>query len=151
MRRNRHNGTGAVAHHDIVGDENRDFLAAHRVHCGKSLNANARLVLDKLGSLELGFVRSLLAVGEHSVHVSDAVRQLVDERMLRRNHHKGHTEERITARCIDLKFFVHILQREFYESTGRLTDPVELLLLDVLGVIHLVEPKKQLVRILGNL
>ena len=31
VRRNRHNGTGAVAHHDIVGDENRDFLAAHRV------------------------------------------------------------------------------------------------------------------------
>ena len=96
-------------------------------------------------------MRSFLAVGEHSVHVSDAVRKLVDERVLRRNDHESHTEECVATRCIDLKLFVHILQRKFHESTGRLSDPVELLLLNVLGVIHLVESQKQLVRVLGNL
>ena len=109
VRRHRHNRAGAVAHHDIVRNENRNLLAADRIDGRNAFDADTCLVLDELGALKLGFTGSLLAVNEHGVHVFDLRRELVNQRVLGRNDHEGHAEERVTARRINLKLLIEIL------------------------------------------
>ena len=36
VRRNSHDGAGAVAHQNVVGNEDRDLLAVYRVDCGNA-------------------------------------------------------------------------------------------------------------------
>ena len=109
VRRNRHNRAGAVAHHDIVRNENRNLLAADRIDGRNAFDADTCLVLDELGALKLGFTGSFLAVSEHGVHVLNLRRELVNQRVLGRNDHEGHAEERVTARRINLKLLIEIL------------------------------------------
>ena len=54
MRGHGHDRPGAVAHHDIVGDKNRDLFPRDGVYGRQSINPDPGLVLDKLRSLELG-------------------------------------------------------------------------------------------------
>ena len=49
---------GAVAHQNIVGNEDRDLLAVYRVNCGNAVQLNAGLVLVQLGTLEVGLAGS---------------------------------------------------------------------------------------------
>ena len=145
-----HDGAGAVAHHHIVGDENRHFPAGEGVHAPQSLDAQAGLVLHQLGALELGLLGALLAVATDGLHVGDSVCILVDEGMLGRHDHEGHAEEGIRPCGVNLQALVHAGDGEAHERAGGLANPVDLLLLDVFRIIHGFQTLQQLVGILGN-
>ena len=145
-----HDGAGAVTHHHIVGDENRHLPAGEGIHATQTLNAQAGLVLHQLGALELGLLGALLAIGADGVHVGDPAGILVNEGMLGRHDHEGHAEEGIRPCGVDFQAFISPGNREAHERAGGLADPVDLLLLDVLGIIHGFQPLQQFVGILGN-
>ena len=148
MCRNRHNCAGAVAHHDIVRDVNRDFLAGQRVHCGQAVDLHAGLVLDKLRALEFGFLRAFRLISIQRVNVLNLIAVLFDHRMLRRHDHKGHAVKRIRTCGIDTELLILLSDLEIDECTGGFADPVLLLELDVRQIVNGLQPLQQLVSIL---
>ena len=150
MGRHCHDRAGAVSHHDIVGDKDRDHLAVHGVDRFQSLNLETGLILDQLGTLELGLPGALLAVSLDGVHVGDTVRVFVDQRMLGRHDHKSNAKERVRPCGIDFDLLIYAVEGEVYKSAGGLADPVDLLQLDVLGIIHIIQALQQLFGIIGD-
>ena len=153
--RNGHDRAGAVAHHDIIGDEDRDLLAGDRVDRGQTLDAYAGLLLHELCTLELGLLRGLLTVVHDRIPVRDSILILIECRMLRSNDHEGDTIEGITAGGIDLELIVNrltclICELEVHERTGAAADPGNLLLLDGLRIIDIIESLQETVGILGD-
>ena len=151
VRRDRHDGAGAVTHHDVVRHEDGDFLAVDGVDRGQAVDLDAGLVLDELGPLELGLLRALFAVRFDGVHVADAVGILIDHRMLGSHDHEGDAEERVGTGRVDAeRLIVGALDREVDERAGGLADPVDLLGADVRQVVDFVETFEQLVGILRD-
>ena len=72
-----HDDAGAVAHQDIVGNENGDLLAGDGVDGLDALQPDAGLFLVQLAALEVGLPGSLLPVGLHSVPVGQLILPLV--------------------------------------------------------------------------
>ena len=101
VRGDRHDRARAVAHHNIVGDVDGDLLAGEGILRRETLKPYARLVLDELGALEFGLLRTLRAVGFDRVHVLYPALVLVDRRMLGSHDHEGHAEERVGAGRVD--------------------------------------------------
>lgn len=101
MRRDGHNRAGAIRHQDIIRYKNRDFGPVDGIDAADALQADACLILDKLGAFKVGFLGRLLLVGAHRVQISDAVRPLFDIRMLGRDDHIRRAEQRVRARCIN--------------------------------------------------
>ena len=54
MAGNRHDGARSVAHQHVIGNPDGNLLVIHRIDGGESLDHHARLVLGKLGTLEIG-------------------------------------------------------------------------------------------------
>ena len=150
VRRHRHNRARAVAHHDIVGNINRDFLAVNRVYRGQTVNANAGFVFDQLGALKLGLFRTFRTISVNRVHVADFVGVFVDNRVFGRNNHKGYAEQGVGSCGVNAQRFGNIFEREVHERAAGFTDPVNLLLLDIRQIINLVKPVKQFVGVFGN-
>ena len=71
--------------------------------------------------------------------------------MLRRNDHEGHAVERVAAGRIDFKRFGNILDPEIYKRADRFSDPVDLLLLDRVGIIDIVQSVQEFIRIRRDL
>ena len=57
MCRHSHDRAGAVSHHDIVRDKDRNFHSRDGVDGAEAVDAYAGLVLDKLRSLKLRLLR----------------------------------------------------------------------------------------------
>ena len=146
-----HDRAGAVAHHDIVRDEDRDGLAVHGIDCFQAFDLQTGLVFHKLGPLKLGLLCAFVAVTLDRVHVGDTVSVLVDQRMLGCHDHKGHAEKGVGTGRVDLQLLIDTLERKVDKGAGGLADPVDLLHADVLGIIHCVESGQELVGILGDL
>ena len=146
-----HDGAGAVAHHHVVRDEDGDLLVVHGVHGGEALQPDAGLVLDQLGPLELGLLGALGPVGLHLGPVLDPVLVLVEEGMLGGHDHEGDAVEGVAAGGVDLQRFGHALNGEVHEGARGLADPLDLLLLDGVGVVHRIEAGEKPVRVLGDL
>ena len=142
---NSHNGAGAVAHHDIVGDEYRDLLAVDGIDCGETVELDAGLVLDKLSALELGLLAAFDAVVLDLVHVRDAVSVLVNERMLRSHDHEGDAEEGVGAGGVYAQRLISSREGEVDKCSGRAADPVLLLSLYISREVDMLESVKQLV------
>ena len=142
---NSHNGAGAVAHHDIVGDEYRDLLAVDGIDCGESAELDAGLVLDKLSALELGLFAAFGAVVRDLVHVRDAVSVLVDERMLGSHDHECDAEKGVGAGGVYAQRLISSREGEVDECAGRAADPVLLLSLYISREVDMLESVKQLV------
>jgi hypothetical protein len=68
--------------------------------------------------------------------------------MLRRDNHEGDSEEGVTSGRIDAEAVIGSLDREVDESTLRPSNPVYLLLLDILGIIDILQALEQLVCVL---
>ena len=151
VRGHRHDRAGAVAHHDVIRDKDRDLHAAYRIDRRKAAELHAGLFLRKLRALELGFLRACRAVRLDLVPVFDAVAVLVEHRMLRRNDHKRHAEQRVAARGVDFERFGNVLDAEVHERADGLADPVDLLLLDRVGIIDVVETFEQLIGVRRDL
>ena len=151
MRGNRHDRACAVSHHYIVSDKDRDLLAVDGVYCLKSLDLKTGLILDQLCSLKLGLLGALVSVSVDGVHIGNAVLILVDHRMLGSHDHESHAEKRIGTGRIDLKFLIDAVDCEIHKSAGGFADPVNLLLLDSLGILHCVKAFQELVGVFGDL
>ena len=150
MGRNGHDGTRTVAHHDVVGDVDGDLLAVDGVDALQTLQADTGLILDQLGALELGLLGAFSLVSLHLGHVLDAILHLLDDGMLGSDDHEGHAEEGIGAGGVDAEGLVGVRQTEVDEGAAGLTDPVDLLHLDVGQVVHAVQALQELVGVLGN-
>ena len=151
MCRHCHNGTGAVAHHHIVGDVDGNLLAGDGVDAGESLDFHAGLVLDQLCPLELALLGALCLIGIQIGDVGDAVPILLDDGVLRCDDHKGHAVQGVRTGGIDAQLLVCVFfHGEVHECAGRLADPVLLLKLDVGQIVHLFQSLKQLVCVLGD-
>ena len=96
VRRHRHDGAGAVAHEHVVADPDRDRRVVHRVH-GVGAGEDAGLLLLGAQALDLALAPRLVLVGDDGVALLGH-RQLVDQRVLRRQHHVGGAEERVGPR-----------------------------------------------------
>ena len=70
--------------------------------------------------------------------------------MLGRHNHEGYAEKGVGAGGVDFDGFVNAIKLEFYERAGALADPVDLLLLDVFGIIDGLEAFQELVGVLGD-
>ena len=94
-----HDGAGAVADEDVVGDPDRDGLAGDgvdRVAAGE----DAGLGLGQVGAVQVALARGLLAVLRDGVLLlrrGDAV----DQRVLRGQHHVRRAEEGVGAGGVD--------------------------------------------------
>ena len=149
MGGNRHNGARAVAHHDIVGDENRDLLAVDGVNRGETVELDARLVLDELSPLELGLFTAFGAVFFDLVHIRDALGIFIDERMLGSHDHKGDSEKGVGAGGVYAHGLISSREGEVDERAGRAAYPILLLSLDIGGEIDVLEPVEELVGVFG--
>ena len=150
MCRHSHDRAGAVAHHDIVGNVDRDLLAVQRVDAGQAVDLHTGLVLDQLRALELSLFRTLRLVCIQLRDVSDLIAVLFNQRMLRRHDHESHAVERIRAGGINPELFILLLDLEIDKCARGLADPVLLLELDVRQIINGFQTLKQLVGILRN-
>ena len=91
--RHRHDRAGAVAHQHVVGDPHRDLLAVDRVG-GVRAGEHAGLLAGLVLALEVLLLAGLLPVGGDGVGLlGDG--EVVDERMLGRQHHERRTEQRV--------------------------------------------------------
>ena len=147
--RNSHDGTGAVAHQNIVGNEDRDLLAVYRVNCGNAVQLNAGLVLIQLGTLEVGLAGSLLTVCANVLDVVQLVRPLLDHRVLRRDYHVGRTEQGVRTGSVNGQR-VALGGLEIDLSAGGTADPVALLNLNALDVVHIIQIVDQALCVLGD-
>ena len=97
VARNAHNSAGAVAHKNVVRDKDGDLFLRCGVNGTDAFQPHAGLVLVELAALKIGLVRGFLAVGRHGVPVRELVLPCVEDRVLRREDHIRHAEERIAA------------------------------------------------------
>ena len=126
MRGNRHDCTGSVGHKNIVRNPDRNLLAIHGVCRSQSVNLHSRLILCKLGALEVRLLRRLLPVSHESVIIPDFILVLIDDRMLRGNNHVGRAEQSVRSRRVDAELILLARQGEIHFRTGGLSDPVSL-------------------------
>ena len=150
MCRHCHDRTCTITHHYIVCNVDRDFLAVYRIDALKTLDAYTCLVFDKLSSLELCLLGTLITVCCDLIHVCDFVFVFIDDRMLRCDYHEGNTEQGIRSGCIDLQFLIDSVDVKVYKSTLGLADPVNLLLLYVLRIVNIIQSFEKLVGILSD-
>ena len=149
VARNAHDDAGAVAHEDVVRDEHGQRLVRHGVHDLDALETDAGLFLVELAALKIGLVRSLFLIGGHGVPVGNVRLPLLEQRMLRRNDHVRRAEERIGTGGVDGDIVADIgLERDL--RAGGAADPVALLGLDALDVIHIVQIVDQALGILRD-
>ena len=114
---NSHNCARTVAHHNVVGNINRDFLAVDGVGCSEAFKLNARLILDELRSLESGFLAAHLSVSLNVSHIANHRSVLINKRMLGSHYHKGNAEESVGSGCVNLEKLLCAVNRKVNEST----------------------------------
>ena len=149
MCRNSHNCACTVAHHNIVGNVNRNLLAVNGVDSRKTVYLNACLVLDKLCSLKLGLFGAFFSVACNLVHIGNAIGILINHRMLGSHNHECNAEKSIGTSSINLELLViRTFNVEINESTRRLAYPVSLLKLYVREIVNLIKSFKEFVGIL---
>ena len=136
--RYRHDRTGAVAHHHVVGDVDRDFPAICRIDRRQPLNAHAGLILYELCPLKFRFLRAFFTIGVKRVCIGDLISVFIEDRMLRCNDHEGHAEHGIRTRGVDAQRIVTAGDLEIDKRTLGTTDPVLLLETDVRQIIDVV-------------
>ena len=151
VRRNSHDCARSVGRQNIIRNKDRNLASVNRINRLDALQLNTRLFLAQLRALKIALARRRLAVGDNIIPVGDAVLELIDGRMLRRNDHVGRTEERIRTGGVNAEFLIGILDGKIDLSTLAATDPVALLHLDLVDEIHIVQTFEQLLRIRGNL
>ena len=150
--RHGHDGAGAVGCQNIVGDKDGDLLAVDGVDALDALDDDAGLVLIQLGALEVGLAGGLLLIGGNGVGVLDqaCIDPLLDESMLRADDHVGRAEQRIRAGGVDGQGITGGGGKVDL-GTVAAADPVALLGLDAVDVVHPVQIVDQAVGVGGDL
>ena len=148
--RNCHDRACTVAHHHVIRDVDRNFLARNGIDRGQSLNTHACFLLDELSTLKLGLLCACFLVCIQCVDVRDLISVLLNDGMLGCDDHEGHAEQRVASGGIDTKLILALLEREIHKRTRGFADPVDLLLGDIGKIIYLVKPLQQLVCVLRD-
>ncbi len=145
-----HHRTGAVAQEDIVGDPDGHFLTVEPVDA-ISPEKDAVLLLFRGKPLDLTLAARLQDV-RLDLGLLFRRGQPGDQRVLRRQHHEGYTEDGIGAggKYPDL-FLGHagVVKAKRYLRAEALADPVALHALDALGPVDTLE-LQQLVGVLRD-
>ena len=150
MCRNCHDRACTVAHHDIVCDEDWNLLAIDRIDCCQSVDADTGLLLDKLCTLKLGLLCADITVCLNLTKILNLILILINQRMLRRDNHKGNAIKGIRSGRVNAKLLIQSVYLEIHKCSCRLSDPVDLLLLDICRIIYSIQSLEQLVCILRN-
>ena len=149
---NRHDRTGAVAHQDVVGDEERDLCVVERVDHRRH---EAQAALGAIGgqTLDLGLARDLGAERGDGRSLSVVGDELIHQRMLGGQHRVGHAEHGVRPRGEDAHGepgtagHGQIELRAFAPA-----DPVALHRHDALGPAgQPITPRQQLISVGGDL
>ena len=146
-----HNGAGAVGGQHVVGDEDGDFLAVDRVDALDAVNDNAGLFLVQLGALEVRLAGGLLLIGGNGVGILNKTRvhPLLDEGVLGADDHIGCAEQRIGAGGVDGQGVTGGGGKVDFRAVAA-ADPVALLGLDAVDVVHIVQIVDQAVSVGGD-
>ena len=113
VRGNGHDGSRTVTGQHVVGDPDRDRIAVNRINCmaaGKDSCLTGPIIL----AIPLAFQSRILAVLFDSRPLVGG-RQLVDQRMLGRNHHVRRSKQGIRPGRINPQY---IVSRRFGKSAG---------------------------------
>ncbi len=103
VRGDGHDGAGAVAHHHVIGDPDRNLLVVNgvdRIAAGE----HARLFLFQGGAFQLALARGFSAIGIDRRALCWCG-DLVHQRVLGREHHVRCAEERVGARGEHADYF----------------------------------------------
>ena len=149
VRGNCHDSARAVGDEDIVGDEDGYLLAVDGVYRAHALEPHAGLFLVELGALKVGLVRRLLDVGGDLVPIGELILPRLDIPVLRREDHVCRAEERVGAGGVD-DYIVAAGGLERDLRAGGAPDPVALLRLDALDIIHGVKIVDKALGVLGD-
>ena len=142
VRGHGHDRAGPVVHQHVVGDPDRDPLVVDRIDdvvAGEDAVLVLRLpLLDRARA-------GLLHVRAHLV-----VRQLLDQRVLRREHEERGAEQRVRPRREDGNVDVQLLVAEEHLRALGAPDPVALDRLRLLGPVDQRQVVEQLVGVRGD-
>ena len=151
VRRNRHDGTGSVIHHNVIGDENRNPLSVYRVDSIAS-GEYAGLLLCQRSSLDFGLVLAFFLICFHCSFIFRTVGEFRYKWMFRRQNHVGYAEQRVRTSGINLKLLAEVLNLKGHLRTGGTANPVLLHQLYLFRPArHFVQILQQAIRIIGNL
>ncbi len=164
MRRNGHDGTGAVADQNVVGHPDRNLFAVDgvdRIRTGE----HARLFLGQFCAIQVALQRRCATIF-NDLGPLFIRRQSVDKRMFRSDHHVCGTVQRVRSSRVDSQHIIagfrrptafrsccfpvlnsgtggacgiRIADEEINFGTGTATDPVPLQQLDRFGPIQVVQ------------
>ena len=133
VRRYGHDRAGAVCHEHVIGDPDRDLLAVDRVD-REAAGGDAGLLTLGRQTVDLGFLARLLDVVAHARAII-VRRHLLDQRMLRRQHHERRAEQGVRSRREDADCFAFVAgHRKIDFCALAAPDPVGL------HQAHLVRP-----------
>ena len=135
VRGHGHDRSGAVAHHDVVGDPDGDLFLIHRVD-GVSSGEDAGLVLVEVAAVHVGLARAVIDVGGDGGLLPGG-RDRGDERVLRREDHVSGSEKGVGPGREDSDLMA--LDVEVDLSALAFPDPVFLQQLDALGPVERFE------------
>ena len=135
-----HDGAGAVAHHDVIGDPDRDFFSVDGVD-GVGSGGDAGFVFVEVAAFEVGFGGALgdVVFDGFAVFLGG---DFFDERMLGGEDHVGGSEEGVGAGGEDGDVVIHRraacapLDGEGDFGTFRAADPVSLEGFDGFGPVE---------------
>ena len=130
---NGHDRSGAVAHENVVGDPNRDFLAVDGID-GQSACENTTFVFGEIRAIEVAFARDSGAVFFDSLFALWR-RDAGNKRMLGSEDHVGRAKKSIRARGENGDCFLASLDGEPDLGAFAAADPVFLEELNALGPI----------------
>ena len=133
-----HDDAGAVAHEDVVGDKDGQSLVGHGVRRLDALQTHAGLFLVQLAALKVGLVGGLVLIRCHGVPIFDVALPLLQQGVLRRDDHIGGAEQGVGAGGVHRHLIAHV-GVEGDLRTGGASDPVALLDLHALDVVHVLQ------------
>ena len=143
-----HDGPGAVAREDVVGDPNGDLAAGHRVQ-GKGAGPDAGFVFGQLGAFQIGLGSGELLILLHRRGLCRRGNSR-HEPMLGRQHHVGCPEQGVGPRGEHpdlLRLAIHL---EINLGALAAADPVALHLLERVRPLNGVQVGQELFGIGGD-
>mmetsp|Transcript_11103 Transcript_11103/g.46655 ORF Transcript_11103/g.46655 Transcript_11103/m.46655 type:complete len:564 (-) Transcript_11103:702-2393(-) len=151
VRRNRHDGAGAVRPEHVVRDPHRHVRSRQRV-LRERPGEHASLLLRELGALEVRLARRLKHVLVHRGLLLGGG-QRFHQRVLGSHHEVRRAEQRVRPGGVHLELVlgVHAGHLEGELRALRASDPVALHLLDGLGPVQVVEVVQEPVAVRGDL
>ena len=143
-----HDGAGAVAHEDVVGDPDGDFLAVERVNA-VSARGYAGLFLGQVGAVTVRFQSRFADVfPDCGLLLRDG--DIGDDRVFRGDDHVGSTEKGVGAGRIDGEVLVGAVYGEVDFRAFGAADPGGLLAFGGVGPVEAVKAFEEFVRVGGD-